>query len=434
MKYKLITVNFKLPGTNAQFIEFQSEGSFLDADILAIDVRHIRSLWRDARQSSDGTWWVSLRNGARSISAQIERRRNEVAKLLLSGRIVLCFLRPVDGCRIDTSERGDYELATNYGWLPNDYKGIIELTRAGTGDSIILKKLSDPFMDYFRAFAGDLEYAAYLDMKGENTDGVYATTKTDNIVGAHFSAANGHLIFLPPPPANAQPKKIFGILLGCASAILGKAIRIPQPNWAKLEELPGELEIIDRIKKLDDEISKINSRRETIQNERAELLDFKGLLFEQGAPLEKSVKSALALLGFRCDQRQEQFAEHDVIFSSPEGRGIGEVEGKDKSAINIEKLDQLSRVVDEDFKIEDSFAQGVLIGNGYRLTEPANRQAQFTKKVCQAADHKRFGLLTTIELFKAVKAVLADKDNEELKTRFRKAILETKGKEISLTP
>jgi hypothetical protein len=58
-----------------------------------------------------------------------------------------------------------------------------------------------------------------------------------------------------------------------------------------------------------------------------------------------------------------------VVFESEEGRLIGEAEGKDNKAINVDKLRQLSMNIHEDIQREEvtTPAKGVLFGNGYRF-------------------------------------------------------------------
>ena len=62
----------------------------------------------------------------------------------------------------------------------------------------------------------------------------------------------------------------------------------------------------------------------------------RALLYEQGKPLERAVRNSLRVLGFSAVPFNESDSEFDVIFEAPEGRCLGEVEGKDSKAINID--------------------------------------------------------------------------------------------------
>jgi hypothetical protein len=86
-----------------------------------------------------------------------------------------------------------------------------------------------------------------------------------------------------------------------------------------------------------------------------------------------------------------------------EGRLIGEAEGKDNKAVNVDKLRQLSMNIHEDLQREEviSPAKGVLFGNGYRLQPIAEREAAFTEKCVSAALTSSTSLVATADLFRA---------------------------------
>src|SRR5207245_1319034 len=101
----------------------------------------------------------------------------------------------------------------------------------------------------------------------------------------------------------------------------------------------------------------------------------------------------------------ESDSEFDVIFESPEGRCLGEVEGKDTKAINIDKFSQLERNLQEDFAREGvtEYAKGVLFGNAERLKPPAERGHAFTGKCITAAKRVHAALVRTADLFDPVR-------------------------------
>jgi hypothetical protein len=66
-------------------------------------------------------------------------------------------------------------------------------------------------------------------------------------------------------------------------------------------------------------------------------------VYEKGALLEQAILQALRLIGFEAEQYRESDSEFDVVFVSPEGRCLGEAEGKDNRAINIDKLSRSCR-------------------------------------------------------------------------------------------
>ena len=97
------------------------------------------------------------------------------------------------------------------------------------------------------------------------------------------------------------------------------------------------------------------------------------------------------------------------MFTDPSGaRLLGEAEGKNDKAVNIDKLDQLDRNVQEDFtKRDDStvYAKGVLFANVFRLLPPAERDDYFTAKCLAGAKRLAVALVRTPDLFTVAKVL-----------------------------
>lgn len=134
------------------------------------------------------------------------------------------------------------------------------------------------------------------------------------------------------------------------------------------------------------------------------------------------------MLGFKAEPYADGKSEFDAVFESAEGRLLGEAEGKDNKAVNIEKLRQLSTNLHEDLQREevDHPAKGILFGNGYRLTKPGERQTQFTDKCITSATSMSYGLVSTDRLYAAAQ-YLSGTSGEEFARRYRVAIIELSG-------
>ena len=154
----------------------------------------------------------------------------------------------------------------------------------------------------------------------------------------------------------------------------------------------------------------------------------KGLLYESGKPLEKAIIEALKILEFKVDTFDDGDSEFDVVFTSKEGRFLGEAEGKDNKAINIDKHSQLERNLSEDFEKNDSnkYAKGVLFGNAERLKPLDTRGDFFTKKCITASKRIKTALIKTTDLFSVVKKIKETRD-KTFAEKCRLAILNTEG-------
>lgn len=138
----------------------------------------------------------------------------------------------------------------------------------------------------------------------------------------------------------------------------------------------------------------------------------------------------LELLGYKAENYNDGILELDHIITSPDGdRFIGEAEGKDTSAINIDKFRQLAVNIQEDLQrdeVENS-ATGILFGNGFRLTKPSERAEQFTTKCINTAKSSNCVLVRTTDLFNVAKYAKESKDENFAKS-CRDAIKNSVGK------
>ena len=374
------------------------------------------------------------RSGSNALFHLFERRKKEITFLLTSGKVVFCFLSPVEGILAENRDIGDFQSLNNYSWLPNHLMPLRMSIMEGEGDKIVAYNAKHELIPYYRAFKENLRYLAYLEMQvhGNKRDDKETAmiNRTGNPVAFTIASGNGIIHFVPYPQGAYDEKRLLGVIIQCAKRFLTNDIKTEEPDWVKIINVPGENQFDSDILQLEKDMSNLQEQKETIEIQRQELIDYKGLLYEQGKPLEDIAIKSLRLIGFEAEGYAVDDMEHDIVLQSIEGRAICEVEGKDNQAINIDKLDQLNRVIDEDFNLHGTYPEGILIGNPFRLSPLNQRKDPFTDKIKIAAVRKKFGLLTTVELFKAVTKVLENPQDGELKKKVRIALLNSNGAEI----
>ncbi|GAG08732.1 unnamed protein product, partial [marine sediment metagenome] len=219
-------------------------------------------------------------------------------------------------------------------------------------------------------------------------------------------------------------------LVALSNSILSDRLITPPPLWSldSVYTTREEGALHCKIAKVSKKISKLQKQRAELEVRFNEAGLIRALLYEQGKPLERAVRDALILLGFSAVPYTGSDSEFDVIFQSPEGRCLGEIEGKDNKAVNIDKFSQLERNLHEDFAREDviEYAKGVLFGNAKRLKPPTERGEAFTSKCITAAKRVGFALVRTPDLFEPIRYLRSTTDPEYAKI-CRNAIFETEG-------
>ncbi len=199
----------------------------------------------------------------------------------------------------------------------------------------------------------------------------------------------------------------------------------PEPFWATLprfalhaeQSLQSELLMAER--RAEEAQAQVNSLKDELTNAG----HLRALLFEKGKPLENAIIQALTLMGFEAKPYKEGASEFDVVFEKDGGRLLGEAEGKDTKAVNVDKLRQLAMNIHEDLCREEvsSPAKGVLFGNGFRLQPPEARAVQFTDKCISAAVSQSTALVATSDLFLAAQ-YLAEHADENYRAGCRNAM------------
>jgi hypothetical protein len=233
------------------------------------------------------------------------------------------------------------------------------------------------------------------------------------------------------PEAHQFAARLIAAVVALDAALRAEGEVTPAPSWvsdAKFTVAP-ELTLRSRLLEVESELERVQRQKEDVQRQLADAGMLRALLYEKGKPLERAIISALKMLGFEAKPFRDEASEFDVVFESSEGRLIGEAEGKDNKAINVDKLRQLAMNLHEDLQREDvtSPAKGVLFGNSHRLSSLGDRtEPLFTDKCVLAARSNGTALLATSQLFDAAQ-YLAGTADDAFAALCRKALVDTVG-------
>jgi len=422
---KIFAVGYEFPGGEVEQIPYDSDRSLLDADVILFEP--------SLQYYSQGDWYQGKPSLSDHASFSVRRHAahwsSEIKDAFEAGKTVIIFLAKPKEVYVDTGERrhsgtGRNRQTTRVVSEYSSYKAI-PLTikvQARSGQEISPVGDLNYLAPYWKEFAELSPYEATIE--AEFTEQLLKTKSGGRTVGASIRSGRGTLLLLPPirydedsftnygddkePDTWNERSQVFGRKLASAILELDKALRseseeTPTPNWAQTDSyrLPEEAEIEAKIAKKLKQIASAQEQRRKLERSLREAGKLRGLLFERGKQLEGSVLEALRLMGFSTKNLTAGESEFDAVFVSEEGRFLGEVEGKDNRAINIDKLSQLERNLQEDFARDDvdHYAQGVLFGNAFRLTAVEDRADFFTEKCQSGAARSRIALVRTPDLF-----------------------------------
>lgn len=455
-KKRISTVGFVLPGDDFEYIPFDSDQTLLDSDIILFEPNLPN---RYSSESHNGKPLLSHHNSFKNKGI-LDHWRSEIVSACNAGKLIIIYLtKPIELFR-HTGEKtfsgtGRSRFTTNIVTEMSSYESIPKLKTAiaKSGKRVRIEANASYIKPYWNEFSS---YSPYqVQIEGDFTNILLKTHSGNKVVGAAFLAKSGALFFLPPLQYDGEgfdrydektgeehwtDKGLkFGAKLTTTLANLFDTIHksnqvTPTPAWALESEY--RLAIEDKFEKQISAISskmvKLQEKKTTLANELFEAGSLRQLLYEQGKPLEEALLEALALFGFDAKPFADGESEFDAVLISPEGRCIGEAEGKDNKPTNIDKMSQLERNLHEDFAREeiDDFAKGVLFGNAFRLTSVAKRKAFFTTKCISAAKRAKVALVKTPDVFTPAKYLKQCPEDKAYAKQCRDAIFNAEGVEV----
>jgi hypothetical protein len=452
MPKKILTVGLQLASNDASYESFASKTSLLDWDIVLF--RPIfNALVHTEYPNPQYNGKPSLTDEASfTVKEACDHWHREIRQAVQYGKTVVVFLPPITEVYVATGQRSysgtgrsrsvtrHVDLLTNYAALPFNLVPV-----NSKGSAMKLAAGAEVLAPYWTEFGPESEFKVILTNR---TDASITTKAGNKAVGAllRFKEASGTVVLLPDiefqregflnsrdnwtPAAKQFAARMISALVALDGALKQSADVTPEPDWAgdPTFALVKELTLRSELLEAERQLHAAQLRKDEVQDRLKEAGQLRALLYEKGKPLERAILEALRLLGFEAAPFRDANSEFDVVFKCPEGRLIGEVEGKDTKAINVDKLRQLAMNVQEDLQREevDKPAKGVLFGNGYRLSVPSLREPQFTDKCQTAAKSSNFALVATSDLFNAAQYA-ANSSDAEYARRCRDALLRSVG-------
>jgi len=458
MARTILSVGFEVPGGEVNEVSLLSNQSLLDADIIIFKPGIPYTYGSNTYLGKD---CLSDDGSFRVREAMVHWRR-ELAAAIGAGKLVILLLESPDVVYVATGEKewsgtGKNARATRIVEELHAYSAVPTkwIYQAASGTEMLAVSEARFFAPYWTEFGQHSQYQLYLEAEGAKP--LVRTKSGNRLVGAYITKGSGALLAIPTlaldeenfietrkvdgedeqywtDEANIFGKKFAGALVAMAEALASESAVTPQPEWASADEfrLNTERTLEATINDVTSQLLALEERRRQLEDQLVSAGELRRLFFEQGKPLEAVVLKALQVFGFNAAGYKDSGSEFDAVFQSAEGRFIGEVEGKDNKAINIDKFSQLERNLNEDFARDDVnvYAKGVLFGNAYRLKPLSDRDGAFTDKCLTAAARLGVALVRTPDLFAPCR-YLSETPDPAYAASCRQAILATSGSVVS---
>lgn len=464
MAKSIVSVGFEIPGHSDKFLSLESDQSLLDYDIVVF-TPDISSLFGYGFEQYQGKPCLSDDASFR-LKEKAQRWRQELINAFNHGKTIFVLLSELQDIfvatgtkdhsgtgrnRVTTRHVGSFD---NYSIIPIVFEELI----SGRGREIKPMKDLGILSPYWKEFGNTSQYQVYF---GSKMISPLLVTKTGGktvggIARGKTGSGKGALVLLPQLSFEEEQftsekdgelcwnkkgiefgSKLISALLEIERAFHSEKQTTPAPNWVKSAEFRLQRESIleKEISDLSGQIEKLQTEKQTLLNELEAEASLRRLLYETGPALENAILEALAILGVKAERFSDGESEFDVTFTWNGQRLLGEAEGKDTKAVNVDKITQLERNLGEDFAREDvtQYAKGVLFGNAFRLSQLSERGEYFTEKCVSTAKRIKAALVKTPDLFFTAKYAKESGD-QEFSRKCIEAMLAAEGTIVIFPP
>lgn len=400
-KKRIVSVGFELANDEVTTIDFRSNASLLDWDVILFREDVLHFLYSGYESDSYQGKPSLTESKSFQLREAVQHWHREISEAVNCGKTVFYFLEQYRDFYIDTGKReysgtGRNQKTTRVVSLYDNYKCLpldVSVTpRQGT-EMMLAPKGAEVISTFWQEFSALSEYKVTLE--SDQTKPLLYTKHGNNEVGSYITTkSGGALILLPYMDLEDEDftdeiehddewetcwsekgiqfgAKLVASLIGVDTQLRKSSEKTVEPDWAKSDEyvFTKETELRQEVQALNEQIAQLDEDKSQCLAELEGAGELRGLLYETGKTLEASILVGLKILGFQAENYEDDTKEFDVVFESSEGRFIGEAEGKDNKAINITKLRQLALNLHEDLERDEvsSPAKGVLFGNAYRL-------------------------------------------------------------------
>lgn len=456
MQRTIVSIGMEVPSDDVTYIPFDSDQSLLDADIVLYEPTLGPRTFLDAFVFSEYQGKPSLsESNSFSVKGHVAHWKSELLAASNADKLIVIVLATPIEVYVKTGEKqfsgtGRNRQVTNIVNLLSSYDTIpwqINVT-ARRGSRIAPAKDLGFLAPYWSAFGSMSSYEVTIGGKFAET--LLVTKSGNHVVAAGIrGAGGGHVLFLPPirydektfirkakdeqfwtDKALQHGHSFTSEIISLATVLRVDTQLTPPPEWVSRNEyrLAAEAGLEKKIRSTLNQIDKLNATKTTLEKELQRAGRLRFLLYERGAPLEEAILEALTLFGFSAEPFEDAESQFDAVFQSPDGRCLGEAEGKDNRSINIDKIRQLDSNIQEDFAKDNvnAYAKGVLFGNAFRLTPVAKRKPAFTDKCVASALRSKVALVHTPDMFEPARFLKTNR-NEAYARRCREAIFRAEG-------
>ncbi|MGH2633145.1 MAG: hypothetical protein ACRDG3_07030, partial [Tepidiformaceae bacterium] len=397
---RVLAIGYPLPDMAIDNYNALTAPSYSDYDALIIDpasiTRTVHTLLEDGGEfgAFDGRPVVNAPSSASAVGAadQLRRRADETRRLLEAGGTVVVMAKP------NAVEAGvlGFEGCDRYHWLPAP-GGISWGTpylRAAEGKTVRIVAENHPIASVLRTFRADIGYRATFDDRQtelRSVGRVVAAGGSSVPIAMDFPLLGGRVVFIPAfaDDMTTSRSPLATALVDVCRRLNNTVTPEEAPYWVRSVAVPGLEQAEAELEEAQAAATDAGARADAVRARHDELDRHRRLLWEDGAAFAQAVIEAFRLLGFGVTGGYGD----PITLTSDGTTAFLEAESSREQVVEWPYIRLQRRLEERLLKSGEQFT-GVIVANGFRMTDTTSREEQVATTLRVATENYQYSLLT----------------------------------------
>ena len=427
---RIISIGCPVPNPSVDNHSIANAPSIFDYDACVIDLQSVSEQIEGMAASTldvkapDGRAITQGESGAFhfGLAELLQQRRLEFQQLLDRGGLIILFAYP----NVRHPSVPSFPGLNRYSLIPGPDSDPFKwpTLRPADGKDVSPTIPEHAASDFLNELAGRLRYRALFDFQASSDATVIARSVGGAAVAAEFKLGPGRIVALPPADAlSSSQRKAFSTgLLEMIERLVQEPEQSAAPVWVRRYDTPEASEARDQLAAAQDELKQAQRRVTEAESLVADTTRFQTMLWQsQNQAFRDVIQDAFRVLGYTI---------------APAESGIELRDGADLSVVELSSANNalsdrlyltLQSRIEEQYLRRKSRPKGIIVGNGFRQTDPRIRREPFPRTLVDACETYGYAIIPVEALFELVTFATEAADEPEVLEEIRRSIAEASG-------
>ena len=427
---RIISIGCPIPSPNVDNHSIANAPSIFDYDACIIDpqsvseqIEGIAASTLDVK-SSDGRAITVGESGAFhfGLAELLQQRQMEFQQLLDRGGVLIVFAYP----NVRHPHVAAFPGLTRYSLIPRPEQDPFRwpALRPADGKDIRPTAPHHAASGYLDDLGSRLRYRALFDFEPSDDASVIGRSIGGAAVAADFRVGAGRIVALPPADnlSASQRKTFSATLLEMIERLVQEPEELAAPVWVRRYDTPEATAARDELGAAQDELKQAQRRVTEAESLLADTTRFQNMLWQSENLLFRDViEDAFRMLGYSVSTT-------DAGLELRDGSDVSVVElSSANEAISDRVYLTLQSRIEEQYLRRRSRPKGIIVGSGFRQTDPRIRREPFPKTLVNACETFGYAIIPVEALFELVTFADEASDEPEVLEEIRRSIAEASG-------